>query len=99
MIRYIIYKLIFPNDKIYIGQTRQEFNVRMNQYKNDSLNNKKKIYNILVYKAIRKYGWENVEKEIICTVSEGFVDEAEIYFIKEYRSNNKRFGYNIWKKV
>lgn len=35
MNNYIIYKLIFPNNKIRIGQTN-DFERRMNQYKNDS---------------------------------------------------------------
>lgn len=95
---YIIYKLIFPNDKIFIGQTIQEFNIRMNQYKIDAYNesNKNKKYNRLISKKIRQYGWNNIKKEIICTVSEEFVDEAERYFIKRHNSlvvNGQ--GYNI----
>lgn len=92
---HIIYRLVFPNNKVYIGQTIQEFKDRLNQYKSDSYNKKRKFYNSLVCKAIRKHDWNNVKKEIICTVSEEFVDDAERYFIKLYKSNDRRFGYNL----
>lgn len=92
---HIIYKLTFPNGKTYIGQTIQEFNRRMWDYDRDSNDKSRKEYNRLVNKAIRKYGWENIKKEIVCTVSEEFVDETERYFIKLYKSNNKLFGYNL----
>lgn len=92
---HIIYKLTFPNGKSYIGQTKQEFNSYMNDYLNLSKNENYKSYNRLIYKAIRKYGWDNVLKEILFTVSEEFVDDVERYFIKLYNSTNKIFGYNI----
>jgi len=88
---HIIYKLIFPNNKIYIGQTI-DFDRRMNEYKNKS-NNKK--YNIVVYKAIRKYGWDNVKQEIMFTVPTEFVNELETVMIAEHNATNKKFGYNI----
>lgn len=86
---HIIYKLTFPNGKFYIGQTN-DFNGRMNDYKN--LN---KSIGRFIKNAIRKYRWENVKKEIICTASEEFIDDVERYFIKLYKSNNKLFGYNL----
>lgn len=95
MKKYIIYKLVFPNNKIYIGQTKQNFKKRLNQHYTQSVNKKSKNYNFLICRAIRKYNWDDIKKEILCIVSKEFVDEAEIYFIKEYQSNNKRFGYNI----
>lgn len=92
---YIIYKLLFPNGKVYIGQTFQDFVQYMNRYNSISKNKKSPEYNRLIYRTIRKYNWNKVKKEIICTVSEEFVDEAERYFIKLYKSNNKLFGYNL----
>lgn len=59
---YIIYKLTFPNGKIYIGQTIN-FNKRMHQYQWFATAEKAKkypVYNYLISKKIRKYGWENI---------------------------------------
>lgn len=95
MNNHIIYKFDFPNNKIYIGQTGLSFNIRLSRYKSEIYNKNGKNYNRLVNKAIRKYGWDNVKKEIICTVSEEFVDDAERYFIKKYNSNDRKFGYNL----
>lgn len=94
---HIIYKLIFPNNKIYIGQTKRNFNRRMNEYLSDACNEseKNKNYNKFISNAIRKYGWGNVKKEILFTTSEEFVDELETMLIAEYNSADKRFGYNI----
>ena len=91
---YIIYILIFPNGKVYVGQT-DDFDRRMNQHKNYSFNKNQNEYNMLIGRAIRKYGWNTVKKEIICTVPEEFVDELETKMIAEYKSADKRFGYNI----
>lgn len=48
------------------------------------------------YNAILKYGWLNVHHEILrdnLTVEEA--NNLEKYYIKYYRSNDKRYGYNI----
>jgi len=92
---YIIYKLVFPNNKIYVGQTNN-FDRRTSQYKSNSYNTKSIEYDRLIHKAIRKYDWDNVGVEIICAVSEEFVDDAERYFIKKYNSLVENgYGYNI----
>lgn len=91
----IIYKFIFSNGKTYIGQTNDYYR-RMRQYKCYSHNENHKYYNLLIYKAIRKCGWDNVKREIICTVSEEFVDDTERYFIEKYNSLVENgYGYNI----
>lgn len=88
---HIIYKLVFPNNKVYIGQTKQEINRRLNSHKNI----KKTYCNNYLYNAIKKYGWDNVNVEIICTILEEFVDDTERYFIKLHKSTDRNFGYNI----
>lgn len=93
---HIIYRLVFPNNKVYIGQTCKNFNTRLAYYKSDTYNKKSIRYTALISKSIRKYGWNNIKKEIICTVPEEFVDETERYFIKKFNSlavNGQ--GYNI----
>lgn len=85
---YIVYKLTFPNNKIYIGQTKN-FDTRMYHYKR--LNSTSK----LVGRAIKKYGWNNIKKEIIYTTTIKFIDKHERYFIEKYKSNDIKFGYNL----
>jgi len=92
MYTHIIYKLTFPNNKIYIGQTSLDFNIRLNCHKSSAYNSNLNRY---IHNAIKKYGWDNIVKEIICTVSSEFSDDAEKYFINKYSCNDIRFGYNL----
>ena len=89
MNNYTVYKHIFPNNKIYIGITRQSLKRR---WRKDGSGYKGQI----VYNAIKKYGWENVKHKII--IDNLSFEEAcnkEIEFIKKFKSNKKNFGYNV----
>lgn len=77
------------NQKIYIGQTCQKPEYRWNY--GDGY--KKQLY---FYSAIQKYGWNNFEHIIL--KDNLTLDEAnywEEYYIKQYNSTNKKYGYNI----
>lgn len=80
----VIYKTTnLVNGKIYIGQ--------------DSKNNPEYLGSgTLVRLAIKKYGKENFEKEILeeCDNLE-ILNEREIFWIKELNSIDKIIGYNI----
>ena len=86
---YSVYKHTAPNGKVYIGITQQEPEARWkngNGYRN----------NVLFFRAINKYGWENIDHEILfegLTKAEAF--ETERKLIARHRSSDKRFGYNI----
>jgi hypothetical protein len=54
---YVVYLLTFPNGKKYVGYT-QSFRKRMGAHKNCK-------DDTLLYRAVRKYSWENVRQEII----------------------------------
>lgn len=56
----LIYCLTSPSGKKYVGLTTQKLNRRLNQHKND-LKKKTAFSN-----AIRKYGIENFEVEVLC---------------------------------
>ena len=77
------------NGKIYIGQTCQKPEYRWNHgegYKQCSA----------FYAAIQKYGWDNFEHIILkenLSCEEANIEEQKL--IKEYKSNEKQFGYNI----
>lgn len=77
-----IYKLIAPNNKIYIGQTNN-IKRRIEQYKYLWCKKQPKLYNSLI-----KYGWENFILEIIEYVADEFADEYERFYIKKYNSVN-----------
>lgn len=84
----IVYIYTFPNGKKYVGQTTQTLDKRAcngNNYKSSPL----------IYKAILKYGWQNIQKEIIECSSEEEMDNLERELIKKYNTTNINFGYNI----
>ena len=89
MENYKVYIHKFPNGKAYVGITRQEPKVRWgggNGY----------VRNEYMHRAIKKYGWENIEHIILFDgLSEEDACEIEKSLIKKYRTNEKEFGYNI----
>lgn len=85
---YYVYKHTTPNGKVYVGITRQLPHIR---WKNGLgyLNNKHFI------QAIKKYGWESIEHEIVASgLSKESAEELERKLIKEFQSDNREFGYN-----
>lgn len=85
-----IYKHIFPNNKIYIGQTKQKLKDRFH-------NGEGYCKCPLVYKAIKKYGWENVITEIIedNIPTLELANQKEQHYIQLYNAYNPEYGYNI----
>lgn len=82
----VIYKILNKiNGKIYIGQNKR--------------NNPEYFGSgTIILNAIKKYGKENFEKEILeeCNSKE-HMDSAEIYWIAYYNSTDRDIGYNITK--
>ena len=87
---YRIYKHTSPNGKIYIGVTREENLNRRWQ------NGKGYESCPLFWNAIQKYSWDNFIHEVIEEdVPIEQINERESYWIAYYKSNNRKFGYNI----
>ena len=84
----VIYKIQSPIGKVYIGRT-DNFNRRMVEHKHAAYT--KKLSNTL-YKAIRKYGWDNMIKEVICEVESDKAQKLEEELILAH--NSVRRGYN-----
>ena len=88
-----IYKLTYPNGKIYIGQS---VNIKRRMYEHNNprrLQNHK--WNPPCDLAILKYGkFEEIEILDLCRTKEE-LDQKEKYWIKYFKSNNKNFGYNL----
>ena len=91
MYEHIIYRFKFPNDKFYVGQTIN-LKSRMANHKKVA---KEKIYNTPLYNAIRKYGWENLEIEILLKCNVQDVDELERLYIAKLKTLDREFGYNL----
>lgn len=86
---YSVYIHTFPNGKVYIGITMQDTYRRWGK--------KGRNYRgQIVYKAIEKYGWENVKHEVIIdNLSKEEAESWEIALIAQYKSNDGIHGYNI----
>ncbi len=92
----VIYKVTNKiNGKVYIGQTYRSLKKRMKEHKFNALHT---VYNSLFHAAIRKYGFDNFEWEVIVECkSEKMLDRLEIKAIKDYESMHRLKGYNLTK--
>ena len=84
---WTIYKIISPSNKIYIGQT-VNFKKRMSHYKNNESKAQK-----LIYRSIKKYGWEQHRVEIVEEFIgiKKLVNEKEIFWIDFYKCNRSKY--------
>ena len=87
MNNYKVYIHIFPNNKVYIGQSKDV----VRRFK-EHFNKKSKVSNSYLHYAILHYGIENFVFEIIMKTYD--LDYWEKFFIRWYRSTDNRFGYN-----
>ena len=79
------------NNKVYIGQS---VNITARKAEHIKLA-KNENYTTNIAKAIRKYGVENFNFEILEECSSDKLDEREHYYIQYYDSLNKEKGYNM----
>ena len=88
----VIYKIIYPNGKIYLGQDRT-----------DSINYFGSPDNALIAKDFNREQRRRfaVTREILWeseTSTQGEVTQKEIEFIISLKSNDPAVGYNQWPK-
>ena len=89
--RGFIYKITNKvNGKSYIGQTIQ--NVKERFYQHCATKCSKAILNMVIHKAITKYGKSNFTIEVIEEVESANLNDRERYWIRYYDSYNN--GYN-----
>ena len=90
-----IYVLEFPNGKNYVGQTRREkVEDRWRGHKQRALTSEKHCRALGA--AIRKYGWDNVQKRVLEAVADNAkLDERECAWIAQLQSNVRGLGYNL----
>ena len=93
-----IYKIAFPSNKVYIGQTIERISIRISHHKTDA-KLKRDITEFSpagsrIGNAIRKYGLETDWVEVIDTAKDiEELNNKEIYWIEYF--NSLESGYNI----
>lgn len=91
------------NKKKYIGKTvRSNYTLRFNEHRSRSYSNC-----IYFYRALEKYGWENFDKYVLFQtdvfektdenkkVIETIILNKETEYIKLYKTNISKYGYNL----
>jgi group I intron endonuclease len=88
-----IYKITnIVNNKCIIGQS-VNIKTRWRDYKNKLRKNRH--YNVYLQRSWNKYGENNFKFEIILECPKKQISYEEIRLIKEYKSMNKKYGYNL----
>ncbi|MBI1224449.1 MAG: GIY-YIG nuclease family protein [Bacteroidetes bacterium] len=88
----VIYKITYPNGKIYIGK---DLTNTLNYYGSA---NSKLIEKDFTAEQMRDF---TVRKEILFesdSVTDKEINQKEVELIKIYGSNNPEVGYNLWPK-
>lgn len=87
--KYVVYCHLFPNKKRYIGITSQLPEYRWNNGEGYSSQ-------VLVYRAIKRYGWENIQHLILAEdLTKQEAIELEKFYISKYNTLDKKCGYNL----
>lgn len=83
------------NNKVYIGKAKNIY-ARMKQHVYN-LDKKSKDENRHLISAWHKYGSENFKCFIVETLEldEQLLKDKELYWIREYKALNRKFGYNL----
>ena len=86
---FSVYAHISPNNKLYFGITSLKPEYR---WYSDGSGYK---HQVLFYRAIQKYGWNNFEHIIVAkNLSQSQACKMEQDLISMFHSNNPKFGYN-----
>lgn len=86
---YTVYMHTAPNGKKYIGITSRRVEERW-------LNGRGYSRNEHFSSAIKKYGWKKIKHEILLEgLTEEQAEQKEIELIALYKSNQRKYGYNI----
>ena len=89
----VIYMLISPSGRVYIGKS-VKFSRRLSQHRRNA--RKKKTF---LYNAVRKHGWNHFIKLVLeifpFDVTVEHMSSREKHYIKKYRAFNRDYGYNL----
>ena len=90
--RCTLYRITFPNSKIYIGMTGGTLKNRLYEhvrwaYRKDS--------NYPLSNAIRKYGENNLKIEPMAVGSREYIADLEMRAIESFNARDNKVGYNV----
>jgi group I intron endonuclease len=92
----IIYKHTNKNDgSIYIGYSTYSMEERWKEHLRDSHCVNHKSYNTHFYNAIRKYGPDAFEHEVLEECSDELLDERETFWVEYHNTYEDRDHYNL----
>ena len=83
------------NDKIYVGKSKNPASRFVRHIKIAENFSKDDNHFQAIHGAIKKYGKDNFSLEVIETCDENTVNDREIYWIRELKSQIKKYGYNL----
>lgn len=86
----IIYKVTFPNNKVYIGLTNGKLGDRKAKHYKDM----RKGSDLLFHRALKKHQGSETWEVIDTRENRKDLCEAERFHIEKYKSNDREFGYN-----
>lgn len=82
------------NGKVYIGQSVDVY-TRKASHRHNCTKVGSSAYNTYFHAALRKYGKDNFDFEIIEECPEHLLNEREMYWIDYYKSYKSEIGYNM----
>lgn len=88
-----IYSIKSPSGNIYIGQS-SNIDMRWSSYKYFDRNYcplKKRKYTSLMYRSLKKYGYDKHIFSIICKCHKSKLNELEKHYIEQFKSNKSRY--------
>lgn len=85
--KYFVYIHTCPNQKRYIGVTTRKPEVRWCNGRGYRTNNH-------FYRAIKKYGWDNIQHQVFETKSRELMHYWEKILIYHYNTMDSELGYN-----
>lgn len=80
------------NGKVYVGQA-VDLERRFYEHSYHLVRNTDKA--TALQRAVNKYGFENFKNFILCLCDVSELNGKEVEFIVKYKSNDKRYGYNL----
>lgn len=93
---YCVYIHTSPSGKMYVGQTCQSLKKRWGENGRRYLEKKNNKYIHPAFaRAIKKYGWDNFEHEVIASnLTKEEADNFEKLLIEKLNTMNSKYGYN-----
>ncbi len=92
MSRKVIYKITYPNGKIYVGQDRTDSINYFGSASDELIARDFTTEQRRSFTVTREILWESM------TASNAELSQAEIRFISELRANDPAVGYNRWPR-